>query len=75
MILILMKVRLTMKNISHRYDINKPRSGQGHKYTKCKMCLSMMMIVYAKQHLSNIWGSIHEIVKQHWGWVEKKCCL
>ena len=24
-----------------------------------------------KQHLSNIWGSIHEKVKQHWGWVEK----
>ena len=28
-----------------------------------------------KQHLSNIWSSIHEKVKQHWGWVEKKCCL
>ena len=24
---------------------------------------------------SNIWTSIHEKVKQHWGWVEKKCCL
>ena len=49
-----MKMTLKMKNISHRYDINKPRSGHGHKYTKCKMCLSMMMIVYPKQHLSNI---------------------
>ena len=28
-----------------------------------------------KQHLSNIWGSIHYKVKQHWGLVEKKCCL
>ena len=25
-----------------------------------------------KQHLRNIWNSIHEKVKQHWGWVEKK---
>ena len=28
-----------------------------------------------KQHLSNIWGSIHEKIKQHWGWGEKKLCL
>ena len=34
-----------------------------------------MMLTCIKQHLSNIWSSIHEKVKQHWGWVEKKCCL
>ena len=28
-----------------------------------------------KQYLSNIWSSIHENVKQHWGCVEKKLCL
>ena len=28
-----------------------------------------------KQYVSNIWRSIHEKVKQHWGWVEKKLCL
>ena len=28
-----------------------------------------------KQHLSNIWRSIHKKVKQHWGWVEKKKTL
>ena len=33
--------------------------------------LSMTMLIYVKQHLSNIWGSIHENVKQHWGWAEK----
>ena len=27
---------------------------------------------FIKKHLSNIWSSIHEKVKQHWGWVEKK---
>ena len=25
--------------------------------------------------LSNIWNSIHEKVKQHWRWVEKKVLL
>ena len=25
-----------------------------------------------KQHLSNIWRSIHKNFKPHWGWVEKK---
>ena len=24
-----------------------------------------------KQHLSNIWSSIHEKVRQHWRWAEK----
>ena len=27
--------------------------------------------VCIKQHLSNIWSTIHEKVKQLWGWVEK----
>ena len=31
-----------------------------------------MMLVCIKQYLSNIWSSIHEKVKQLWGWVEKK---
>ena len=29
-----------------------------------------MMLLCLKQHLSNIWSSIHEEVKQHWGWVK-----
>ena len=37
-----------------------------------KMCLSMMMVMCNKQHLSNIWSWIYGQVKQHWGWVEKK---
>ena len=31
----------------------------------------MMMPTFIKQHLSNIWSSIHEKVKHHWGWVQK----
>ena len=38
------------------------------------------MVICNKQHLSNIWSWIHEIVKQHWGWLEKsvaykKACI
>ena len=33
------------------------------------------MIVCTKQHLCNIWSSIYEKVKQHWGWAEKKALL
>ena len=35
------------------------------------MCLGVMMVVSMKQHLSNIWSSIHEEVKQHWNWINK----
>ena len=69
-----------MKYKSHRYDINRPRPRHGHKYTKYKMCLGRMMTACIKQHLSNIWSSVHEKVKQHWGWFEKsvaynKACI
>ena len=59
------------KNGSHRYDINIPMSRHGDKYIKYKTCLSMMMLICIKQHLSNIWNLIHEKVKQDWAWVEK----
>ena len=42
---------------------------------KYKKCLGVMMLICIKQHLSNIWNSIHEKVKQNWGWVEKKKAL
>ena len=67
-----MKTKVKMKNRSHRYDINGPWSRYGHKYTKYKMYLSIMILACIKHHLSNIWSSILEKVKQHWGWVEKK---
>ena len=62
---------MEIKNRSHRYH-KKPRSRNGHKYSKNKKCLSMMMLICIKQHLSNIWRSIHEKLKQNWGRVEKK---
>ena len=51
------------KSRSQRYDIIWPRSRHSHKYTKFKMCPSIMMVIYIK----NIGSSIHEKVKQHRG--------
>ena len=73
--LTILKMKMEMQNRSHRYNINRPMSRHGHKYSKYKKCLSMMMLLCIKQHLSNIWSSIHEKVKQHWGWVENKRLL
>ena len=43
--LTIIKMRVKMKNRSHRYDINRTRSRHDYKYTKYKMYLSMMMIM------------------------------
>ena len=42
--LIIMKMKMKMKNRSHRYDINRLNSRHGHKYSRYKKCLSMMML-------------------------------
>ena len=62
----------TNEKWSHRCNITRPRPRHGHKYTKYKFCLSIMMAICVKQQLSNIWSSIHEKIKKHWGWAEKK---
>ena len=59
------KMRLKVKNRIRRYYINRPRPRHGHKYTKYKICLSIIMVLCIEQHLSNICSSIHEKVKQH----------
>ena len=56
---------MKMKNRSHKHRINRPRSGDEHKYNKYKKNISMMMFLSIKQHLINIWSSIGEKVKQH----------
>ena len=55
-------MKMKMKNRSYRYDINRPRSRLDHKYNKHKKCLSMMMLICIKQHLSNILSSIYDKV-------------
>ena len=52
--LIIMKMKMKIKNGSHRYDINRPRSRHEHKYSKYKKCLNIMMLLCIKQYLSNI---------------------
>ena len=42
------KVRLKMKNRSQIYDINRPRPRHGHKYTKCKVYLTIMFAICIK---------------------------
>ena len=49
-----MKMRMKIKNSSPRYDINRTRPSHGYEYAKYKMCLSMMMVMCNKQHLSTI---------------------
>ena len=70
--LFIMETKMKIKNISHRYDTNRHRPRYGHKYSKYKKCLSMMLLICIKEHLSNIWSSVYEKVKHHWGWVEQK---
>ena len=36
----------------------------GHRYSKHGKCHSMVMLFCIKQHLSNIWSSVHEKVKK-----------
>ena len=53
-------MKIKMKNGSHRYDINRHKSRHGYKYSENKKCVSMMILTCIRQHLSNIWSSIHE---------------
>ena len=48
-----MKIKLK-KSRSHRYDINRPETRHGHKYTKYEMCLSIVIAIWIKQQLSNV---------------------
>ena len=52
--LIKMKTKMKVKSKSPRYGINRPRSRHGPKYSKHKKCLSMMMLLCIKKHLSNM---------------------
>ena len=45
------KMKLEMKNRSHRYDINRSRPRDENKYANHKMCLSMYVLSNNKQHL------------------------
>ena len=58
--LILTKMKIKIKNRSLRYDTNRPRFRHEPNYSKYKKCLSMMMVMYIKQYLSNMWCLIHE---------------
>ena len=66
--LIIMKMKMKMKNRSHRYSINRPRSRHGHKYSKYKKYLNMMVLICIIRNTQATFEvSIYEKVKQHWG--------
>ena len=44
--LIIMKIKIKMKNISHRYDISRRRSRQGQNYSKFKVSQYCEAYVY-----------------------------
>ena len=69
--IIIMKMK--MKNESDRYDRNRPKP----IYSKYKKCLSMMLLICIKQHLSNPWISIQKQVKLGWkkALLTKKACI
>ena len=50
--LIIIKMRVKMKNRSHRCDINRTRPRHGYEYTKYKMRFSMMIAMCNKQKLN-----------------------
>ena len=52
-VILLMKLNMMLK-MKYRCDINRPNPRHGHKYTKYKMCFSIMVVLYVKQHLNNI---------------------
>ena len=71
--LFLMKMRLKMKIRSHGYDIKKNLGvDMNANIPNIKYDLAMLMIVCTKQHITNIWSSVCERGKLHWGWVWKK---
>ena len=72
---VIMKMKTKMKIDSRENGINRPKYRHGHKYSTHMKRISMMMLICIKQHLSNIWSSVYDNVKQHRGWVEKKRCL
>ena len=45
-------MKMKMDSRSQKNNIGSPRSRHGHKSTKYKKCLSMMMLTCIKQHLS-----------------------
>ena len=71
--LIRTRMKMRIKPTPHSYNINRARPSHGHKYSKYKKCLSMMMLI--KQHLSNIWSSIYEKLRNTEAGLKKKALL
>ena len=49
----IMKMKMIIKNESHRQNINRSRRRQRNKFTKYKKCLAKIMPIHIKQGISN----------------------
>ena len=56
-------MKMKMKNRSHRYKIHKPRFRHGHKYSKYKKYLSMMILICIKQFMKTLSNTEAELKK------------
>ena len=70
--LIIMKMKIKMKNRWHKYDIIDQGLDTDTNIVNIKS-VSVFFDIYLAP--KNMWSSIHEKVEQHWGWVKEKRCL
>ena len=56
-------MRLEIKNRLHRYYVNRPKPRHGYKQTKCKMCISLMMVIFQAQFMRKLSNSEAELKK------------
>ena len=59
----------------NRYNINRPQSGDEHKYSKYKKCIRMMMLICIKQHLATCKGEFMEKLSNFEAELKKKALL
>ena len=54
---------MSMK-VKHKCDINIKGSRHGHKFSKYKICLSLMMTLCVKQQLNKVWSTIMKTLRK-----------
>ena len=59
----------------NRYNINRPKSRDEHKYSEYKTCIRMMMLICIKQHLATCKGKFMEKLSNFEAELKKKHCL
>ena len=74
-------MKLKMKTRSHRYDLNRPKLRQRHKYSKYEKCVSMIMLyvlnntsaTFETQFMKKLSNTKTELKKKNVAY--KKACI